>query len=86
MDLSESDSHSFIIRIWIEETVEEAGRATWRGHITHVPTGERRYFQNLGEIVTFIAPYLGQMGVKPKWRWQLIRSLDRFRFHLRGLH
>ena len=33
---------SFIVRIWVEETAEESGRSSWRGHITHVPSGERR--------------------------------------------
>jgi hypothetical protein len=64
MDLSEAYNHSFIVRIWLEETVEEAGQATWRGHITHIPSGERRYVECLDEIPAFIVPYLERMGVK----------------------
>lgn len=64
MDLYESNTHSFIVKIWLEETTEEAGRATWRGHITHVPSGKRRYIQELHEFTAFIAPYLEGMGVK----------------------
>ena len=52
---------SFVIRIGIEETVQEAGTATWRGHITHVPSGERRYVEDLAKIPAFIAPYLEKM-------------------------
>jgi hypothetical protein len=63
-DLFESDTHPFIVKIWLEETAEEAGRATWRGHITHVPSGERRYIQDLDSISAFIAPYLEAMGVE----------------------
>lgn len=55
---------SFIIKVWIEETVEEAGQALWRGHITHVPSGRRKYIQDLERISAFIAPYLEEMGVE----------------------
>ena len=64
MELYESKTHPFIIKLWLEETAEETSRATWRGHITHVPSGERRYLQELDEIITFIIPYLEQMGVE----------------------
>jgi hypothetical protein len=62
--MPDSAPQSFIVKIWLEETAEEAGRATWRGHITHVPSGERRYLQRLDEIARFIAPYLQAMGVR----------------------
>lgn len=64
MELSKIDTQSFIVKIWLEETAEEAGRATWRGHITHVPSNERRYLKNLDEIESFITPYLKKMGVR----------------------
>jgi hypothetical protein len=63
MDLPEASSHSFVIRLWLEETKEEAGRAVWRGHITHVLSGERRSVQTLVAISSFIASYLEAMGV-----------------------
>ncbi len=56
--------HSFIIKIWLEEVADEADQAVWRGHITHVPSGERRYVKTLEDIATFIVPYLEAMGVK----------------------
>ena len=62
MDQFEVPTHSFIVKIWLEETAEEAGQALWRGHVTHVPSGERRYLQDLNEIVAFIVPYLEAMG------------------------
>lgn len=62
--MSEYDPHSFIVKVWIEETTEEAGRATWRGHITHVPGGERRYIDSLDDIIAFVSHYLRGMGVK----------------------
>jgi hypothetical protein len=71
MDLPEDKSHSFMIRIWLERTVEETGYAKWRGHITHVYSGERRYVENLNGITAFIATYLERMGAddNPKFRW-----------------
>ncbi len=47
-----------MIRIWLEETAEEAGRDFWRGHITHVPSEKRVYLKDLNTILMFIAPYL----------------------------
>ncbi len=62
-DCLELNTHSFIVKIWLEETSEETGRATWRGYITHVPSGERRYFQDLKTASAFIVDYLEQMDV-----------------------
>jgi hypothetical protein len=76
MNQYESNTHSFIVKIWLEETAEEAGQATWRGHITHVSDGERRYLKDLDGITAFIAPHLEQMGVKlglPQYREKNLR-------------
>lgn len=64
MDLAESSAHSFIVRIWLEETSEEAAKATWRGDITHVTSGRRHYIKGIGEVVEFMIPYFQEMGVK----------------------
>jgi hypothetical protein len=64
MDAVQHTYYSFIIRVWIEETVEEAGQAVWRGHITHVPSGNRRYVKDLDEITAFVAHYLEEMGIR----------------------
>ena len=69
--LSELAPQSFIIKIWLEETAEEAGRATWRGHITHVPSGQRQYIQDLDRISAFVAPYLEAMGVELGVLWRV---------------
>jgi hypothetical protein len=63
MELPENSIHSFVIKIWLEETAAEAGRARWRGHITHVATGQRHYVNSMGDLPAFVAPYLGLMGV-----------------------
>jgi hypothetical protein len=81
MEISETHLHSFIIKLWLEETRQEHGSAVWRGHITHVPSGQRRYIQSLEDIATFIIPYLQEMGVKLTLltqikRWWLNRKHD----------
>jgi hypothetical protein len=73
MDLFESTTHSFIVKVWLED----GDHPKWRGHITHVPSGERRYLENMGEITNFIAPYLEQMGVEPG----LLRRVKRWLNH-----
>ena len=77
--LEESNAQSFIVRIWVEERADETGQGLWRGHITHVPSGERRYLKNLGEIEDFIGPHLESMGVKLGVRWRLRHWLRRLR-------
>jgi hypothetical protein len=57
--------HSFVVKIWLEETAEEGGQVIWRGHITHVPSGKRKYIRNLDGLTAFITPYLEEMGVEP---------------------
>jgi hypothetical protein len=50
-----SDIHSFIIRIWLEETeIKARRRLDWHGQITYVRNGERHYIRNLNEIPEFI--------------------------------
>jgi hypothetical protein len=79
MDPFESQTHSFIIKIWLEKTGKQARPLTWRGHITHVPGGERRYVQSLDDVGLFILPYLEQLGIRLSWcwrwkRWQVHRA------------
>jgi hypothetical protein len=64
MNLREFNTHSFIVKVWLEEPADLQHGATWRGHITHVPSGTRHYVQDLQDVVRFIAPYLGRMGVR----------------------
>lgn len=71
MDLSDLYTHSFIVKIWLEEVAEGARQAVWRGHITHVPSGERRYLKDLGDISDFIMSYLQEMGVKSGILWRI---------------
>lgn len=82
IDSFEVTTHPFIVKIWLEETAEEAGRAMWRGHVTHVPSGERCYLKNLRDITAFIAPYLQSMGVRSGIRWRMGQWLKRWKSFL----
>lgn len=64
MEIPESRVHSFIVKIWLEEAEDETGTLSYRGYITHVPGGERRYFKRLSEIGDFIESYLETMGAR----------------------
>jgi hypothetical protein len=75
-DSFESVTHSFVVRIWLEED----DRATWRGHITHVPSGDRQYVERLSDIIDFVSPYVDGMKlgrVSRFKRWWLARRLKR---------
>ncbi len=78
-DHMESNSHSFIIRVWVEEAQGKPRLVLWRGHITHVPDGERRYFQTLGDISSFVALYLQEMGVRLALSWRIRQWFKRLR-------
>ncbi len=64
----ESNTHSFVIRIWLEDPPDEETAGQWRGHITHVRSGERRYLRDLDDILTQISPYLEEWGLKVRRR------------------
>jgi hypothetical protein len=79
MDLSELPVYSFIVKVWLEETEQETGRTVWRGYITHVGSGKRRYVEDLDGIVDFIVSYLADIGVDPGIRWRVRLWLSRQR-------
>ncbi|MFO7684162.1 MAG: hypothetical protein R6X34_29375 [Chloroflexota bacterium] len=61
-----SESHAFVIRIWLEDAQSDENSTLWRGHITHVLDHRRHYFQDLSSIIHFITPYLDVWTVKGK--------------------
>ncbi len=60
--MAEYNVHSFIVKVWVEKAARSFRRERLHGHITHVPSGERRYLKNLDGIKTFILPYLKGVG------------------------
>lgn len=79
MDSFEGHTHSFVIRIWREKLSARDNQIAWRGHITHVPGGERRYVQSLNDIALFILPYLERIGFRITIGWQMRRWLNRWK-------
>ncbi len=70
MDPFEANMHSFVVKVWLEEAGEGDGPPIWRGHITHVPSNQRRYVKDLEGIADFISLYLEKMGVQiEERRW-----------------
>ena len=68
MDPFESKTHSFVVKIWLEDADEQEETQKWRGHVTHVPSHQRRYVDDLNGISQFISLYLEEMGVGERWR------------------
>jgi hypothetical protein len=62
-ELSEVNLQSFIVKIWVEEKREGEEAPPWRGSITHVVTGERRYIKSLNEITRYFKMYLLGIGI-----------------------
>ena len=70
--------HSFIIKLWLDETLDRSDAGQWRGRITHVPSGKRSYLKDLDGIAAFITPYLEAGGVKTGLRrrvWRRVKDL-----------
>ena len=64
------------MKVWVEVPAE-VDQVSWRGHITHVPSGDKKYIKDLDGITLFIGKYLRQMGVQVKLRRQLADQLKR---------
>lgn len=63
------NTHSFIIKVWLDEPNAANGRICWRGRITHVPSGNVHHFVHVNDIADFIMPYVQQLGVSPPRWW-----------------
>lgn len=59
--MSLSKSASFVIRLWLEPR-EKINEPEWRGHVTHVQTGEQIYFRRLYDLMQFVKE---KSGVSP---------------------
>lgn len=66
MEEPEEQIHSFVIRFWLEAIDEQSAQGIWRGHITHIASGERRYLKDAASIPAFIVPYLEELGGRPE--------------------
>lgn len=51
----ETKTHSFVLRIWFEQTSLSDNQGEWRGHVTDVTSHERRYFRTAEELIAFLS-------------------------------
>ena len=57
IDSAADQQHSFVVRLWYESGGANAP-GQWRGSVEHVPSGQRRYFIELGDLTEFVASKL----------------------------
>ena len=71
MDLFENDTHSFVVKISVEEEPEEMGKQLWQGEITHVSTGSQYLFTQWEKMEGFLRSYLKgtKLSPKPQFVW-----------------
>jgi hypothetical protein len=56
---------SFIVKIWLDESLDDPQNTQWRGRIIHVPSGRQQYFLSLAECADFMKGYFDDLGVRP---------------------
>ena len=61
------DTQVFIVRIWREPREIEGALAEPRGMVEIIPSGERKYFQDLDELTNVIRRALEALG----WQFKL---------------
>lgn len=66
----EKHTHVFLIKIWLEDELDSNQKTKWRGQITQIPGGEKKYFEDLNEIILLNLPYLEKIGITAGWFWQ----------------
>lgn len=55
----QSDTKSFILRIWVESETEEDIPSKWRGVVEQVGSPKRLYFQDLARAFSFVQEQAG---------------------------
>ena len=77
MDQRETCMVPFIVRIWVDEAPEAGSDRSWRGKITHVPSGQSATVTDLDDASGFMLTYLQSLGVKPTLYWRLRQRIRR---------
>ena len=57
-DNLEISSHTFVVRVWLEEISRSGRTSRWRGRVTHALSGNTAHFENFEALRSFILPYL----------------------------
>ena len=84
MDVYETNTFSFIVKIWFEEAIEVDGQPELRGYITKVPNGKAQYFRDLSEIAALIASHLEGTGLRLAKQSRVRRWLTWCKLYLTG--
>ena len=68
-------THTFVLKLWLTDQQEQAGKREWHGHLDHAATGKRTYFSNFPQLNSQLYGYLDQLGVQlPLW-WRVYKWL-----------
>jgi hypothetical protein len=72
MDLFETSTESFVVRIWTSAAATAPAEDTdpdWHGQVIHVLSGEVQTFASLEELEAFMRPYLQELGMAADSAW-----------------
>jgi hypothetical protein len=72
----EPNTHAFVIKVWREDGDLAVDSAAWRGHITHVASGQRRYVTSLRELDSFIGGYLQELYIRLPLVWRMYQWIN----------
>jgi hypothetical protein len=78
MDLRESQLHSFILKFWLDDALENT-KPPWRAKITHVPGGEQRYIKSFDELADFITAHLKWPDLEAPPQGRMRRLIERLK-------
>jgi hypothetical protein len=72
---SEHPTHSFVLRIWVEERSPSGSGARWRGCIVNVQSDARRSVDSLVDVHAFLVEQLARagLGLRPRDRMRVLR-------------
>jgi hypothetical protein len=60
-----SEAHSFVLRIWLEDSPTGEDPARWRGRITNVLDDRSRVVQSFHHVEEFVKEYVQQWDEPP---------------------
>ncbi|MCA9989090.1 MAG: hypothetical protein KDE09_16680 [Anaerolineales bacterium] len=66
MSLFESESHSFVMRLWQEHGDSNPADSEWRGWVEHVQSGQRFYFRDFSDIKQIVGNFLEDQQERAK--------------------
>jgi hypothetical protein len=58
VELSEDQTHAFVVRFWLERRETKGEESFWRGVIEHVLSGRKKYLKKFDEVSDFISAHL----------------------------